>query len=203
VGAAASGRGPRDADVDHVALLEDRGDLVARRNPFDLDRASLRFVPNGAGGYDAVPMAAAIEPPGTPVAVGDDEARAFDLPFTFPFFGRRHDRVFLHADGSLTFGAPDEGGGERGMARFLAGPPRVAGFFRALDASRGGTVTARLGIDRAVFQWNGVPGGGQINRNTFQVALLPGGDIELAFAAMESREALVGVSPSRPAARSS
>ena len=30
--------GARDVDIDHVAILEDRGDLVARRNAFDLDR---------------------------------------------------------------------------------------------------------------------------------------------------------------------
>ena len=192
---AASGSAPGDVDVDGVALLEDRGDLVAQRNPFDLDRNSLRFVPNAAGGYDPAAVAGTLEPAGTPVTMGDHEARAFDLPFPFAFFGRRHDRVFLHADGSLTFGAPDEGTGERSMARFLSGPPRVAGFFRALDLSRGGSLTVRLGADRAVFQWSGVPGGGQINRNTFQVALLPGGEIELVYGGMESREALVGVSP--------
>jgi hypothetical protein len=185
----------RDADVDHVAILDDRGDLVARRNPFDLDRASLRFVPNGAGGYDPVPLTGALEPAGTPVSLGDNDARALDLPFAFPFFGRRYDRAFLHADGSLTFDAPDPGGADRSMARFLAGPPRVAGFFRALDLSRGGSLTARLGADRVVFQWNGVPGGGQINRNSFQVALLPSGEIELVYGEMQSREALVGVSP--------
>ena len=192
--ASASG-GARDVDVDHVAILEDRGDLVARRNAFDLDRGSLRFVPNAAGGFDPVPLAGALEPAGTAVSVADDGAIALDLPFSFPFFGRRYDRAFLHADGSLTFGTPDPGPGERSMARFLSGPPRVAGFFRALDLSRGGSLTSRLGVDRAVFQWNGVPGGGQINRNTFQVALLPGGEIEIVYGEMQSREALVGLAP--------
>jgi hypothetical protein len=192
---AASAGVARDVDVDHVAILEDRGDLVARRNAFDLDRSSLRFVPNASGGFDPFPLAGALEPAGTPVAVGDNESHAVDLPFSFPFFGRRHDRVFLHADGSLTFGGPDAGTGERSMARFLSGPPRVAGFFRALDLSRGGTLTTRVGADRAVFLWSGVPGGGQINRNTFQIALLPGGEVELVYGEMQSREALVGVAP--------
>jgi hypothetical protein len=192
---AAAADATRDGDMDHVAVLEDRGDLVARRNAFDLDRGSFRFVPNTAGGYDAVPLAGALEPAGTPVGVGDDQAAAMDLPFVFPFFGTRYDRVFLHADGSVTFGAADPGGGERSMARFLSGPPRVAGFFRGLDVSRGGALTSRLGADRAVFQWSGVPGSGQINRNTFQVALLPGGEVEIVYGEMQSREALVGVSP--------
>lgn len=194
VGAALAGD-IRDVDVDHVAILEDRGDLVARRNAFDLDRSALRFVPNPAGGFDPVPMGGALEPAGAAVTLGDNDALALDLPFPFPFFGRSHDRVFLHADGSLTFGAPDAGPGERSMARFLSGPPRVAGFFRALDLSRGGALTSRLGADRAVFQWTGVPGGGQINRNTFQVALLPSGEVEIVYGEMQSREALVGMAP--------
>jgi hypothetical protein len=194
VGASAEGDA-RDFDVDNVAVLEDRGDLVARRNAFDLDRASLRFVPNSAGGYDPVPLAGVLEPPGAAMTLADDQALALELPFGFPFFGRRYDRVFVHTDGSVTFGAPDPGAGERSMARFLAGPPRVAGFFRVLDLSRGGALTSRLGADRAVFQWTGVPGGGQINRNTFQIALLPSGEIEVVYGEMQSREALVGLAP--------
>jgi hypothetical protein len=81
------------------------------------------------------------------------------------------------------------------MARFLGGPPRAAAFFTGLNPSRGGTVTARLAADRAVFQWSGVPGGGQLNRNTFQLALLAGGEVEVVFGEMQSREALVGVAP--------
>jgi hypothetical protein len=193
---ASSLAGPRDADVDHVAILEDRGDLIARRNPFDLDGTSLRFVPNPAGGYDAVPLAVPLEAPGpVALAVGDDAPVAVDLPFGFRFFGNAYARAFVHGDGSVTFGVPDPASGERGMARFLGGPPRAAAFFSALNPSRGGTVTARLGPDRAVFQWNGVPGGGQLNRNTFQMALLAGGEVEIAFGEMQTREALVGVAP--------
>jgi hypothetical protein len=193
---ASSVAGPRDADVDHVAILDDRGDLVARRNPFDLDRTALRFVPNAAGGYDPVPLAVPLESPGPQVlGASDDGAVAVDLPFAFPFFGQRHARAFVHGDGSVTFGAPDPAGGERGMARLLGGPPRAAAFFTVLSPSRGGTVTARLSADRAVFQWNGVPGGGQLNRNTFQLALLAGGEVELVFGEMQTREALVGLVP--------
>ena len=194
--AASSAAGPRDADVDHVAILEDHGDLVARRNPFDLDGSGLRFVPNPAGGYDPVPLAVPLEPAGPQVlAVPDNGAVAVDLPFAFPFFGQRHARAFVHGDGGVTFGAPDAAGGERGMARFLGGPPRAAAFFTALDPSRGGTVTVRVAADRAVFLWSGVPGGGQLNRNTFQLALLAGGEVEVVFGEMQSREAIVGVAP--------
>jgi hypothetical protein len=193
---ASSAAGPRDGDVDHVAILEDRGDLVARRNPFDLDGAGLRFVPNAAGGYDPVPLAAPLEPAGAQaLSAPGDGAAAVDLPFAFPFFGQRHTRAFVHGDGSVTFGAPDLAGGDRGMARFLAGPPRAAAFFAVLDPGRGGSLTARLAADRAVFQWRGVPGGGQLNSNTFQLALLAGGEVEIVFGEMQSREALVGVAP--------
>jgi hypothetical protein len=194
--AASSAAGPRDEAVDHVAILEDRGDLVARRNPFDLDRAGLRFIPNASGGYDPVPLAVPLEPAGPQaLPTPDDGAVAVDLPFAFPFFGQRHARAFVHGDGSVTFGAPDAANGERGMARFLGGPPRAAAFFTVLSPSRGGTVTARLAADRAVFQWSAVPGGGQQNRNTFQLALLAGGEVEVVFGEMQSREALVGVAP--------
>jgi hypothetical protein len=56
-------------------------------------------------------------------------------------------------------------------------------------------VTARLAADRAVFQWSGVPGGGQLNHNTFQLALLAGGEVEVVFGEMQTREALVGLAP--------
>jgi hypothetical protein len=85
--------------------------------------------------------------------------------------------------------------GEKGLARFLAGPPRIAAFFADLDPSRGGHITAQLSADRASFLWAGVPGGGQINHNDFEITLHPGGVLELVYGVLQSREAVVGVSP--------
>jgi hypothetical protein len=127
--------------------------------------------------------------------VPTDGALAVDLPFAFPLFGASWRQAFVHSDGSLTFGRPDPGSGERGLGRFLAGPPRVAAFFAALDTSRGGSVSARLSPDRASFLWGGVPGSGQINRNTFEITLAANGDIDLAYGEVQSREAVVGVAP--------
>jgi hypothetical protein len=191
-------------DRDHldVAILEDRGDLVARRNPFDLEGRAVRFIPNRSGGYDAAPLALGLDPPGNPLGIAEDGARGLDLPFAFPFFGRRFTSVFVHADGALTFGAADAAPGERGMGRFLLGPPRVAAYFADLDPERGGAVTAALSVDRAVFRWDGVPGGGQVNRNTFQAALLPSGEVDLVFGEMQTREAIVGLSPGAAASLS-
>jgi hypothetical protein len=186
---------PGDVDRDGIALLEDAGDLVARRNPFDLDGAALRFSPRAAGTYEVARLALPLDAPGTSLGLGSDDAKAVDLPFAFPFYGLRYSRVFVHADGTLTFGAADPGPSDRSMGRFLSGPPRIAPFFADLDPSRGGIVAARLGPDRAVFSWSAVPGGAQINRNSFQVALLPGGDIDFVYGEMQSREAIAGLSP--------
>jgi hypothetical protein len=184
-----------DGDADQVAILEDRGDLVVSRNPFDLDRTSVRLTPNQAGGYDPVRLALPLDPPAASLGMTNDDARAVDLPFAFPFYGRRFTQAFIHSDGALTFGAPDRETGERGMGRFLTGPPRIAVFFTDLDPARGGSVSATVAADRAVFRWDAVPGGGQINRNSFQATLLASGEVDLVYGEMQSREAVVGVSP--------
>jgi hypothetical protein len=184
-----------DEDQAHVAILADRGDLVARRNLFDLAGNAVRLSPNGSGGYDPRPLSLAPGPAGSGLAVATHAAIAVDLPFPFPLFGSTWRQAFVHSDGSLTFGRADPGSGERGLGRFLAGPPRVAAFFADLDSSRGGTVSARLSADRASFLWNAVPGSGQINRNTFEITLHPSGEIDLAYGEVQSREAVAGVAP--------
>ncbi len=185
-----------DHDEGQVAVLQDRGDLVIRRNPFDLDHTGLRFLPNAAGGYQVSRLGLGLDSPGTPLGIPSGGSRPLDLPFAFPFFGQSSAQIFVNADGNLTFEAPDVGAGERGLGRFLGGPPRIAPFFAALDPSRGGTIGAQLLPDRASFVWSGVPGGGQINRNTFQVTLYPSGAIDFVYGGeVETREAVVGLSP--------
>jgi hypothetical protein len=182
-----------DRDAGDVAVIVDRGDLVIRRNPFDLAGESLRLTPRD-GGYAAARVAVPIEPPGTPLPVADGGAHAVGLGFAFPFFGRDHGEAFVHADGHVTFGAADPAG-DPGLGRFVDGPPRIAAFLARFEPSRGGAVTARLEPGRAVFLWSAVPGAGQINRNTFQVALFADGRIDLAWGALQTREGVVGLTP--------
>jgi len=186
-----------DVDIDDVAILVDRGDLVVRRNPFDLDGSSLRLTPNRGGGYDVARLALAPETPGAALGLGDDEARGIDFPFAFHFFGLTYARAFVHADGHVTFGSPDAGVGAPGLARVLDGGPRIAVFFADFDPSRGGTISVRLESARVVVLWTGIPGAGQINRNTFQLALHADGAIDMTWAGMQSREGIVGITPGR------
>jgi hypothetical protein len=184
-----------DRDVDNVAVLEDRDDLVVRQNPFDLEGATLRFVPD-RDGYTVARLSLPLDPPGSSLGLGADDARAVDLPFPFPFFGRRYDQVFAHSDGHLTFGAPDTSTSERGLSRLLSGPPCIAPFFADLDPSRGGQVTVSAAADRVSIVWLDVPGAGQLNRNTFEATLHPDGSIDFVYGArLETRESLVGLSP--------
>ena len=193
-GAAAGAR--LDRDEGDVAVLHDRGDIVIRRNPFDLDDAGVHFTPNAAGGYDVGPASGPTGGPATPLGLGTGEARAVALPFPFPFFGRPWTRVFVQSDGSVVFGAPDAGSGPAGLARFLSGPPRAAAFFADLDPSRAGGVSVELLGDAARVLWSDVPGAAQTNRNTFELVLRAEGAVEMRWATrMQTREAVVGISP--------
>jgi hypothetical protein len=184
-----------DEDVAHVALLHDRGDLVVRRNPFDLDGTGLRFSPVSTGSYAVAPVPVPLTGGGRALAIVTGGSAVVDLPFAFPFFGTAGSRVFVNADGSLTLGAADTGPGERGLGRFLGGPPRIAPLMTSLDPDRGGTITADVGADEAVFSWSDVPASGQVNRNSFEVALHATGVVEMAYGAIETPDVVVGLSP--------
>jgi len=185
-----------DRDEGGVAILHDRGDLVIRRNLFDLDGAGVRLAPNPAGGFEVGQASGPPGGPATALSMGAGEARAVDLPFPFPFYGRSWTRAFVQSDGSVTFGAPDAGSAPAGLARFLGGPPRAAPFFTELDPSRGGGVSVELLSDTARVLWSEVPGASQTNRNTFELVLRADGALEMRWAArMQTREAVVGISP--------
>ncbi|HEY6548820.1 MAG TPA: hypothetical protein VI589_12985 [Vicinamibacteria bacterium] len=183
-----------DRDVAHVAVIEDRDDLVARRNRLDLQEAALRFGPDGQEGFRLQRIEGTREPAGDPLTLSAGEAVPVDLRFDFPFYGRAYRRVFVHADGSLTLGRAGPPA-VPGLPDLLDGPPRVAAFFAGFDPARGGTITVRLLADRAVFDWRDLPGAAQINRNSFQAVLYPTGEIDLLFGTLETGEGVVGLSP--------
>lgn len=204
--AATAAEAPRaDRDAGNIAILEDSGGVVSRRNDFNLSRRTLAFQPAaGAARYTyTVPGASyddAAAAAGTPLAgLADDDFRAVPLPFAFPFFGATYREIYVNSDGNLTFTAGDGSSLARSLARLNVGPPRLAPLYQDLDPSVGsGAVRVLSEAGRFVVSWVEVPefrelGVGPLQ--TFQARLYPDGRIEFAWSSIATSGAVVGITP--------
>jgi uncharacterized protein (TIGR03437 family) len=192
-------------DVGNLAVLDDMDGVIARRNPFNLNGRTLRFVPVGStekykfevAGNTYDPLAA--ERGKVLSALDDDDTEEVALSFEFPFWGKRHRAIFVNSDGNLTFGAGDIAITDRSLGRFASGAPRIAGLFRDLDPTKardGVRVTAEA--NAFVVSWSQVPeyqdfGTGILQ--TFQIRLLSDGVIEVAYSDVTTPDAIAGISP--------
>jgi hypothetical protein len=184
-------------DIGEIAVLQDSGDLIVRANPFDLSDVALRFTPNG-GGYDLTRADGAFRSPlGTRLVLEDDDSSAFDVPFTFAFYGAAQPRGFVNSDGNITFGEGDSASTDRSVTRFLSGAPRVSPFFADLDPTTGnGRVFLATGPDAVTVTWCNVRGFDLTDTVTVQTTMLPTGVVEVRFAAAVGlKDAVVGLSP--------
>jgi hypothetical protein len=202
--ATASPARPASRDIGDLAIVEDSGDLVARRNDFNLDRRTVQFQPTGPAAYtfaaaDPSYDADAASNSAPLLNMGDDDSRSAALPFDFPFFGAVYRQVFINSDGNLTFQSGDATISDRSRGRMSAGQPRLAGLYMDLDPSRTpNSVRTLAEPERFVVSWVGVPayqdfGFGQTQ--TFQIRLYPDGRIECAYAGVNPDAAIVGISP--------
>jgi hypothetical protein len=189
-------------DIGNIAVLEDDGTLFLRTNPFDLSSTGLRFERNAAGGYDAISTQAQFRSPlGQRLTLADDDTSQQTIAFAFPFFNTSFSSVFINSDGNLTFETSDTASTERGFARLLSGPPRIAPFFADLDPSTGnGRVFVQSAPNAFVVTWCGVRGFESTKTMTVQASLLPGGVIEFAFGSQtDLATGIVALSPGRNA----
>ena len=197
VSAGQAARPAADRDENHIAILEDHGDLISRPNPFDLTNTGLRFEPAG-GGYSVTTTTAEFRATlGGRVSLGDDDSVAQTIAFPFDFYGRRFTSLFLNSDGNLTFEAADNASTARGITRLTSGAPRIAPFFADLDPSVGGGIFFDSAPDVMAITWCAVPGFGLPLTTNVQALLFPGGAIEFRFRASTLRDGIVGLSPGR------
>ncbi|MEJ7605431.1 MAG: hypothetical protein WKF37_04005 [Bryobacteraceae bacterium] len=178
-------------DQGNIAVLDDADGIVARRNPFDLNRRTVKFTPQDiaakryryevdADRFDESAMADGIILAG----LGDDDSRSVALPFDFPLFGKIYREIFVNSDGNVTFGVGDGAITDRSLGRFTSGAPRIAGLFADLDPTRarsGGGVKTASQADRFVVTWDSVPeyrefGTGPLQ--TLQLSIYRDGSIE-------------------------
>lgn len=192
-------------DIGSIAIVDDSEGAVIRPNVFDLQQRLLRFTPAGSGAqYTAAPAEIAFDADAAQngaalTGLGDDDSRLVRLPFSFPFYGQRHDSMYVNSDGNLSFTQGDDASTPRSLGRVLSGPPRICPFFSDLDPSQpDGAVRYFAAGDRAVVTWDNVPQWvprGIGSRQTFQVALYPDGRIEYNYRGITIDDAVVGVAP--------
>ncbi len=189
------------ADVGHVAVLQDEGDLALLRNTLDLANAGVEFSPDGTRYRAARVDRPVVAGGGTTLRLSDDSTLSVALPFSFTFRGTAYTRVFVNSDGNLTFGEGDSASTSRSLGRFLGGPPRIAPLFADLDPSRAGaSVTTRTEGDSFRVTWTSVPQFEKTDKNTFQVTLFKNGRIAFAWATGLTTlldEGVVGIAPGR------
>jgi uncharacterized protein (TIGR03437 family) len=192
-------------DIGNIAVVEDGDGIVSRRNLFDLDQKTLTFTPAAAlaASYKfqvaGDPYDAGAASSGVAVALGDDDFRQEQLPFSFPLFGKTYQTVFVNSDGDLTFTKGENASTDRSLGRLVAGPPRIAPLFEDLDPSKtpkGITVTSDP--TRFIVSWVKVPTYADFGvgaPQTFQVRLYPDGRIQFAYAGIATSSAVVGITP--------
>jgi hypothetical protein len=139
-------------DIGNIAVLEDSGGVVARRNTFNLALRTVTFRPSAANAarYRFETSGSTYDPDaagrGEKIdGLGDDDSTQWTLPFPFPFFGASYQKIFINSDGNLTFNQSDTASSERSLGRVTSGPPRIAGLFRDLVHPRASSVLSEAG----------------------------------------------------------
>ncbi len=192
------------SDYGNIAVMDSSGGVVASQNPFNLEGRALRFQNEGGGyrltgapsGYSQSEAAS-----GEPFVLGDDDARAVLLGFSVPFYGIPYDHVWVHSDGTLTFGEPDSATAARSTGRLAGGPPRIAVLFADLDPSIDpNSVRVFRGQDYVTVTWLDTPqysSSGFGPKQRVQARLYASGTVELMYDQVTLSDAVVGLSPGR------
>lgn len=131
---------------------------------------TIRFVPNGTGGYQSQPLPAIFDE-----EVGDrydDLNRPISLPFSLPFYGQLYTKLYLHKDNTLTFASPFR----RDM--FLANrQPMIV--LANLPSAQSGEVYVKQKRDQILITWLNAPAIGTDESSTTQLRLHDNGQIDL------------------------
>lgn len=199
----------RGFDAGEIAVVEDDGTIVIPARPFSFPRNySVLFTPAGTDGFSITTGSARLEKGGQKLrgfigggagagAPTDDGYKEviFEGGFTFPFFGRTYDRLFVGTNGFLTFDSGDVNSPANvSAAIFAADQPRIAPFWTDLDTRRGG-IFVRQDAGGVIVTWKKVPPFGGRGANTFQVELFADGRIAFRYRKLSSEAELIGLSP--------
>ncbi len=112
---------------------------------------------------------------------GDDQTKPFSLPFTFKFYGKDYNSVYVCSNGFLSFTSSSTAYRPQSLPNSASPNAVIAPLWRDLNPSAAGNITYYAGRDKFVITWDGVKNYANDSRQTFQVILYPNGEIVFQY----------------------
>ncbi len=138
--------------------------------------------------YDYVPLAAI----GTDLNTGNAGEVTVSLPWAFPWYGGSFTDIRVGANGGIRFGSSGEvTAGNNCLPATGSDAPDLAPLWDDLNPGTAGAVYGwyDTAADRQIISWEGVQSGQSTGTGSFQVHLLPNGEVEFHYADLDFGEA--------------
>ena len=122
---------------------------------------------------------------------GDDQAVAVNIGFAFNFYGTSYTAVNICSNGFLNFGTSSTAYTPAAIPNAAAPNALIAGVWRDLNVSGGGTITYYSSATKFVVSFNAVKNYSNTSTQTFQMILTPDGKIKLQWGSITTAETYV------------
>lgn len=122
---------------------------------------------------------------------GDDQAVAVNIGFAFNFYGTSYTSVNICSNGFLNFGTSSTAYTPAAIPNTAVPNALIAGVWRDLNVSGGGTITYYSSATKFVVSFNAVKNYSNTSTQTFQMILTPDGKIKLQWGSITTAETYV------------
>jgi hypothetical protein len=124
---------------------------------------------------------------------GDDAYVNKSIGFTFNFYGTAYTTVNICSNGFLNFGTSSTAYTPAAIPNTAAPNALIAGLWRDLNVSGGGTITYYSSATKFVVSFNAVKNYSNTSTQTFQIILTPDGKIRIQWGAITTETYVSGV----------
>jgi hypothetical protein len=124
---------------------------------------------------------------------GDDQSVSKSIGFAFNFYGTSYTTVNICSNGFLNFGTSSTAYSPAAIPNTAAPNALIAGLWRDLNVSGGGTITYYSSATKFVVSFNAVKNYSNTSTQTFQVILTPDGKIKIQWGSITTETYASGV----------
>jgi hypothetical protein len=122
---------------------------------------------------------------------GDDQAVTVNIGFTFNYYGTNYTAVNICSNGFINFGTTSTSYSPTAIPNTAAPNALIAGIWRDLNPSGGGTITYYSSSTKCVISFNAVKNYANTSTQTFQMILTPDGKIKIQWGSITTTETYV------------